>query len=195
MFVELSRRRPMCNAASLVASPSVSRARTVSLKAWVVLVLFLVTSAAGGAAQQFDFPEGAGQNDSALSQAMPDLANRVMKSYQEQDRETYLDNLFRLQAIAGQFRESVESIAALRQLRGPKIPGGGEWVNVQYEIWAQAKLKETTEQLPLSEAYRQAFHEIIGRLDDRTSFLAIRSMSAGFIANALQRDRDRKSVV
>jgi uncharacterized protein len=143
----------------------------------------------GGNPQQFEFPEAAFEDDSVLSQAMPRLASQVMTIYQETDREIYLDNLFRLQMVAGQYNKAAESIAALRQLRATKIPSGGEWVNVQYEIFARAKGKEIDDKVPLEEAYGQAFREQVGRLDDRTSFLVIRSMGAPWIGNALKADR------
>ena len=129
-------------------------------------------------AQEFQFPEAAAQADSALTQAMPELAKQVLAAYQEADRETYLDNLFRLQMVAGKYTEAAETIAAHRRLRAPSIPGGGEWIDVQYEIFARAKAQESAGQASLEQAYSNVFRQMVGRLDDRTSFLALRTISA-----------------
>jgi putative CocE/NonD family hydrolase len=154
-----------------------------------LLALFLFASTA--LAQQFKFPTAAAQDDSVLSQAMPRLAAQVLAGYQEPDRETYLDNLFRLQMVAGEYDKAAETIVSHRQLHAPKIPGGGEWINVQYEIFARAKARATADRLPLDEAYRQAFRERIGHLDDATSFLVLRSMGATGLDGALKSDRDQ----
>lgn len=156
---------------------------------FIVLLFLAVTG--GVSAQEFQIPEAAGQDDSALSQAMPKLATEVLAVYRDDDREAYLDNLFRLQIVSGQYDKAADAIAALRQLQAPKIPGGGEWVNVQYEIFARAKAKEAADKLPLEEAYKQVFRETVGRLDDRTSYLVIRSMGAPWIGNALKGDRTK----
>ena len=68
------------------------------------------------AAQQFDFPSGATEDPAALSKSMPGLAREVIAVYREDDRRQYLDNLFRLQMVAGQYAEANESLASLRPL-------------------------------------------------------------------------------
>jgi putative CocE/NonD family hydrolase len=144
-------------------------------------------------AQEFQFPEAAAQTDSALTQAMPELAKQVLAVYQEADRETYLDNLFRLQMVAGKYSEAAETIAAHRRLRAPNIPGGGEWIDVQYEIFARAKAQESAGQASLEQAYSKVFRQMVGRLDDRTSFLALRAISAqdvNSLAFPLKADRE-----
>src|SRR6516162_8811602 len=96
-------------------------AKTCAVKSWVLIVT-LVSIRTGviialvwlvgpiALAQEFQFPEAAAQSDSALTQAMPELARQVLAAYQEADRETYLDNLFRLQMVAGKYAEAVETI-------------------------------------------------------------------------------------
>jgi len=156
-----------------------------------VAFLVFVCFASVAIAQQLEFPAAAVHDDSVLSQAMPRLATQAMGAYQESDRETYLDNLFRLQMVAGQYDKAAESIVSLRKLRSPNIPGGGDWVNVQYEIFARAAAKATADKLPLDEAYRETFRDRIGRLDNATSFLVLRSMGATGLDGALKRDRNQ----
>src|SRR5262245_41132060 len=156
----------------------------------LLIFLLLVPSVVGVAAQEFEFPATAAQDDAALAQAMPRLARQVMAAYREADRETYLDNLFRLQLIAGDYDKAAEAILALRQLRGQKIPGGGAWVNVQYEMFARAKAIEAAGKAPFEGAYQQVFRQTLGPLDDRTAFLVIRSIGATFAGSGLGPDRE-----
>lgn len=152
------------------------------------IVLFCLASL-DARAQEFHFPPAAAQDDTVLSQSMLHSATQVMAVYHDDDREIYLDNLFRLQMVAGLYDKAAETIATLRQMRAPKIPGGGGWVNVQYEVFARAKAKEAADKLPLEEAYRRVFRERMGQLDDHTSFLVIRSMGAPWVGNAWRQDR------
>ena len=126
-------------------------------------------------AQEFDFPETASHDDTLFAQAMPELAKKVLADYREAERETYLDNLFRLQMVAGQYGEAVKSISERRALRTGKVPGGGDWIDVQYEVPARAKADANR---PFEEAYKEAFQNVIGQLDDRNAALVIRSMRA-----------------
>ena len=64
-------------------------------------------------AQQFAFPAAAGTDTVALAQYMPTLAADVIAAYRDADRRTYLDNLFRLQSVAGRYAEATVTRAAL----------------------------------------------------------------------------------
>ncbi|HEX4803752.1 MAG TPA: CocE/NonD family hydrolase [Myxococcaceae bacterium] len=147
--------------------------------------------AASATAQEFPLPPAAAETDAELARSMPQLATRVLADYRQADRESYLDNLFRLQMVAGRYGDAVETITTLRRLRSPKIPDGGAWIDVQYEVLARAKLKQTTK--PFAEAYLETFRDVIGRLDDRTSALVVRAISAADVGSfdaALKADRD-----
>lgn len=158
------------------------------------LVLLCLTLVSCAAAQQFELPESVLGDPAALSKAMPPLAKQVLAVYKDDDREKYLDNLFRLQMVAGQYSEAVKSIVALRELRRPTNPARSAWVNVQFEIYASAKLAQMSKDLPFDQAYQQAFREAFGRLDDPASALVIRALGAfpAALRGNLQRDLDRQ---
>jgi hypothetical protein len=61
----------------------------------IVFVLSLM-SATQIYAQQFELPITAISTDAALDNAIPGLAQQIMDVYVESDRDTYLNNLFRL---------------------------------------------------------------------------------------------------
>lgn len=48
---------------------------------------------------------------------MPDLARKVIASYQDADREKYLDTLFRLHMIAGQYSDALSTLKSLRAVQ------------------------------------------------------------------------------
>ena len=71
-------------------------------------------------AQQFDFSKSDATDPAAAATAMPGLARQVIEKFQEEDRVKYLENLFRLQIVAGQFADARKSISDLRALLSAK---------------------------------------------------------------------------
>ena len=141
------------------------------------LALISLALSLSASAQEFSFPQAAVTDSTALSKAAPELAKQVLAVYKDSDRFKYLDNLFRLQMVVGQYSEALATIASLRELLRASQPPRGVWVNVQYEIYARAKIKESAGKLSFSDAYSQAFRDAFGHLDDKTSALVIRALT------------------
>lgn len=130
-----------------------------------------------GVAQQFDLPQGAVADSAALSKAMPELATQIMASYKDANRQKFLDQQFRLQLVAGQYADALSTITALRDLLRADHATRAEWVNVQYEIYARARIRQIADKRPFNDAYGQTFRDILDHLDDRTSALVIRGLT------------------
>src|SRR5207245_10600079 len=81
--------------------------------------------ASASVAQEFSFPEAAVTDPAALSKAMPELAKQVMAVYKDGDRAKFLDNLFRLQTVAGQYEDALSSLASLREVLATSHPPAG----------------------------------------------------------------------
>jgi hypothetical protein len=142
------------------------------------------------AAQEIPFPEAALAGPAVLSKAMPDLAKQVMAVYQNADRDKYLDNLFRLQLVAGQYSDALSSIAALRERLRADHRARAAWIHVQYEIYANAKLKEAADKLPFNDAYTQSFHNAFAPMDGPTSALVMRALTTSDPADLQQSVQD-----
>lgn len=110
-----------------------------------------------------------GLNDAGIDGAMPALAREVIAVYREDDRQRYLGNLFRLQMVAGQYAQAVESIGAIRALRND-APGQPP-LYLQYEVYARAE-DQAQHGIPFAQAWRAAFAQDFGRLDDKVALQA-----------------------
>jgi hypothetical protein len=60
----------------------------------LLLLLIVLDAVAGATAQEFEFPGAALADPTSLSRTVSDLAKRVLPVYKEENRETYLNNLF-----------------------------------------------------------------------------------------------------
>jgi uncharacterized protein len=120
-------------------------------------------------AQELDLPGAGTGGEAAFAQAMPVLAEQAITAYQEPDRGRYLENLFRLQWVAGRNEEAIASIRELRALRQGGVSKYPPLLFAQYEVLATARMKQAASGLSLDEAFRQAFLEVFARLDDKTA--------------------------
>lgn len=112
----------------------------------------------------------AGLHEGGVAQAMPALARETMAVYREADRQRYLGTLFRLQLVAGQYPQAIESIDAIRALRNDAASQPPLYL--QYEIHARANALQARHGMPFPQAWRQTFVERFGALGDRTALLA-----------------------
>jgi uncharacterized protein len=153
-----------------------------------------VTIGSFAVAQQFDFPEAAIVDPALQSKAVSDLARQVVVIYKDEDRGKYLDNLFRLQIMAGRYEDALHTISSLREVLGAANPPRGAWVNVQYEIYARALARQESDRLPFEEAYKQSFRNGVGELPDPAAALVVRALGvdSSFFDRDLKRDLDRQ---
>src|SRR5687768_13280043 len=156
--------------------------------------LLSLVSASFASAQELRFPA----IGSDTAQAMSALAEQAIASYKQNDRDRYLDNLFRIQMVAGRNRDATASIKSLRALRRNKVSLSATAATELYAIVASAKQHDDS--TPLEAAFGQAFRDVFARLDDRTSALAIRALGINRFAldravtAALQQQQGKESI-
>jgi len=132
------------------------------------LLLLVLAWPAFVQAQEICVP--AGLHGDGIDRAMPVLAREAMAAYRDDDRQRYLGTLFRLQLAAGQPMRALESIEAIRALRDD--PPAQAPLYLQYEIHARAKALQAGRKLAYAQAWRKAFAERFGALEDRVELRA-----------------------
>jgi uncharacterized protein len=144
---------------------------------FLVLALSAFAPAAlSDSAPGFDLPAAAATDPAALDAAMPTLADQVLAVYKEGDQDKYLDNLFRLQIVAGKDADALKTLAALHRLRGDALMANV--IDTQFEIHAAAAAK-AVKASDFAPAFQQAFHDKFAKLDDRTAALMMREFDIG----------------
>jgi putative CocE/NonD family hydrolase len=138
---------------------------------WLVC-LCLVTTPCAMAAQSFDFPAAAVDDPAALAAAMPALAREMIAVYRDDDRRVYLDNLFRLQIVAGRSAEAGRTLASLRELPAGDVSPQAGATRVLYGIFARAQESPGGD----GAALQRTFREALAGLDDPASALVMRAL-------------------
>lgn len=108
----------------------------------------------------------AGQID---ADAMPALAQATLATYRKANATPDPAVLFRLQLLAGRENDALASIEAARTTRAD---ADGPPLFLQYEVHARAKLLQLQRGLPYPQAWREAFRQRFGALDDATALRA-----------------------
>ena len=123
-----------------------------------------------GATQQLDFNKVAATDNVELAKTMPGLAKEMMAIYRDEDRERYLNNLFRLQIIAEQYAEANATLRSLRDILKANDPVYANVTYTQYEIFSNAKLIQSAKKISFEEAFKQSFRDTFGKLSDKEAF-------------------------
>ena len=150
---------------------------------WAICFCVLTVNCA--MAQEFDFPSGAATDNAVLSKSMPTLATKVIAVYKEADQEKYLDNLLRLQIVAGQYSEANRTLKSLRDTLRVNDPIYADATYVQYEIYSTSKQKQTGTNLSFEDVFSQTFRDTFSLLNDK---LAYRVASFNFDLASVRND-------
>jgi len=119
-------------------------------------------------AQQFYFPKAAITDSVALSRAMPVLAEHLIANYKDDSRRNYLNNLFRLQIIAGKYAEAEATIEALRSISKEGDPYA-DLLYIQHKLYSKAKSKQAATGLSFKETFTPLFNALFNQLDDKSA--------------------------
>jgi uncharacterized protein len=156
-----------------------------TLVRWFIVGVVCLASASVASAQELSFDIGTMGSDTA--RAMSALAQQAIAVYKEVNRDRYLDNLFRLQMVAGRYKDATATLRALGKLRGNKVSRSAIAANALYAI--VATVRQQTREAPFESAFQRIFPAEFARLDDRTAALAIRALAVNRLA--LDRAVDR----
>lgn len=162
----------------------------IKLIALIWVGLGLVTQAQ---AQQIEFNQSAATDPAELAKEMPRLAKSALALYRESDRETYLDNAFRLQLVAGDYPAAGASLASLRELHA-QTRSQSALSNIRWEIYAKALSRQIARQESFDEAFKQSFREGLAALDNLTAFRVLYSFGTplNFLEASLSQALDQQ---
>ena len=124
------------------------------------------------AAQEFPLSAADVADSAGLARSMPRLAAEVLAAYRDPDTTRYLDNVFRIQSLAGRYADALASLSRL-QARLVDATPRRRAMYVPYRIHLQAQTRAGG--APMA-AFAESFRETFGSLDDRTAIWAARAL-------------------
>ena len=176
-----------------MTKPAAARARRFRIVIRPIALLASLAILTGRAgAQSLVFPEAAATDSAALAKAMPALASQMLAVYRDSNRTIYRNNLFRLQAVAGHYREA---LATLRSLP-PPAAAEVRAANTLYAIHAAALARAGAS----DSALRRELARTLRGLDDRGAAALIRALGInprivdGAVNGALRRRQGQSTI-
>ena len=142
------------------------------MKALCICLLFLVCTEAAWP-QRFEFSKVTPADDAALANALRALAKQVIGVYTDTTHDGYLNNLFRLQMVAGDYPGAHTTLEKLRTLNETANPQQSSAMLTPDELTVGAKLRESTTGSSFNDAMSASFREMFGRLDDKAASDAV----------------------
>ena len=133
----------------------------------------LLSLSAPLAAQEFPLSAADVADSAVLALSMPRLATEVLAAYRDADTTRFLDNLFRIQSLAGRYSDALASLSRLEGRLAESTPRRRA-VYVPHRIYLEARTRAAG--APLSEAFAESFRATFGALDDRTAIWAARAL-------------------
>ena len=140
----------------------------------LLLALFLAVAEVRAQPAELQWPTTT--DEATLASTMPELAKKVIAGFKDGDRDRYLNTIFRLQMVAGEWDKALASIFALRELRLQRDPAASS-LFLQYEILLNAKRQQLGDNLPADLALKSAFEQYFGKLDNKTAHQAAGAFS------------------
>lgn len=176
---------------------SISRIRLVPR---ILIGILSLVAAPCALSQQFNFPGPTAEDPAVLSRAMPTLASEVIASYRDEDRARYLDTLFRLQIVAGEYAEASKTLTLLRALPAERVSPQARAAYLLYEVFAETRSVQSSDGAAFDEALQQSLRKRLASLDDRNSAMVIRALGADqsairqTLADAVQQQKAHTSL-
>jgi uncharacterized protein len=147
-------------------------------------------------AQEIPFRTTGFTDDSATAASMREIARGALEVYANPDSDVYLDNLGRLQTIAGEFAQGAQTLARLRLRRVRANAVKRATLVVPYEVYARARAKRAAANQSSESAFLESYGEVVGALDDRVAGYEIPwvfGTSLAFLENNFRQGLDRLS--
>jgi predicted acyl esterase len=145
---------------------------TMPFRRTLILATLVFGLSRASTAQEFDPPPVRASSDSGFHEYISSLARRLAREYKNPDREAYLDNLTRMQIVAGDYGAAASTAEQLRAYRASKA-GSVPVIGLAYEIYAATKAEQAARNKSLVEALNHVFAERVAKIDDATSAVAM----------------------
>jgi predicted acyl esterase len=124
-------------------------------------------------AQDFNPPPARSSSDPAFNEFISSVARRLEHEYKNSDRSTYLDNLARIQVVAGDYSAADSTAAQLRAYREERPGGVTPISDFAIQLYAAAKAKQRMQNVSEVAALNQVFAELAGMIDDADAAVAM----------------------
>ncbi|MDJ1484872.1 CocE/NonD family hydrolase [Cytophagaceae bacterium YF14B1] len=136
-----------------------------------VLCISLLT-VSSGITQSFVCPNISLSDTLTTGKIMADFSRNVLLHYTSQQATNpsdYLNTAFRLQMLAGEYKQALQSLKACRQLATTRWTIGTLYL--QYEVYTYSQMQQSQTKQSFTDAFTQTFRQYVEAMDNQTLLL------------------------
>src|SRR5687768_2149961 len=109
----------------------------------LILIALVVGLSRPGAAQDFDPPPVRTSSEPAFHQYISSVTRQLLHEHRNSDREAALDNLMRMQIVAGDYGAAASTADQLSSYRASKTASPPAVLAIAYEIYAATNIEQS----------------------------------------------------
>lgn len=129
------------------------------------ILLLLFGCATSGWAQKIYFPKQHYADSVTIAKNLVILAEKAIPLYEESNKVTYLDNLFRLELTAKKYQTIEATLNKMEVERfGDSI--SNNYIGFGYRVYAKTMLKQPKTKEEFESRYKESFHSVYKTLDN-----------------------------
>lgn len=144
----------------------------VKVKKLLFLQLIWVVITLNASAQEIELPKNISKNGAMLDTSMKKIAKQALLLYEEPNHDKYLNTLFRLQTVAGQYSKAAVTLQHLTKLRRKADPTSSLTL-LPFDVVTKAREIQSSTGINLNQAFVQVFRDFFADLDNKTASKAI----------------------
>lgn len=131
----------------------------------ISILLLTILSASMAWSQKMYFPKSNYADSVTIARSLPGLANKLIAVYKQADRAAYLDELFRIQFAAGQYKDMQASLNAFGQeIMGDSLKN--KELGFGYKAYAKAFAGQPKTKTESEAAFKLFFNTLYNELSD-----------------------------
>lgn len=116
--------------------------------------------------QKFYFPSKDIIDTSALHSSLAQLSKQLIKTYKEENKQTYLDNLLRLEIVAQEYEKSLLTLDTIRSFYRQSAPQLAPVISFNFQLFSKAKLYQLKTGKSFDESYKAVLADVGGNLTE-----------------------------
>lgn len=148
------------------------------------ILLLLLCCTASGWAQKIYFPKENYADSTAIAKNITGLAEKSIAVYNEADKVTYLDNLFRMELIAKRYKAMETTLNKLAVARfGDSI--SKNYLGFGYRVYAKTISSAPKTETEFESRFKETFHSLYNSLEKEDQ-----SFAAGFYSASLKERKE-----
>src|ERR1051326_4256655 len=145
----------------------------MSYRAQAAILLCAALIASSAAANTIELSQHVPHAKSELGASVQEMARKLKTEYREPDPTTYLDNLFRLELIVGDYRKADDALAAWGSAQ--RAQQRSTLADLKWLIYVRAKLLQQKMHVPFERAFTETAERELRQLTAKDAYAAIYS--------------------